>query len=176
MLAPITFTPITPLDYVLAHIVLAQIGIKQTPISAIRGTPGEEVITYTSGGFYETSNKVGVDPVTKLADWIVTQQTGEKMIITDAKFNELYFKPNPSDKTNIWYPKGGKRGLIKLEEDVSFDAPWNEKQYVKKGGYLVVVDKGNIYGIQKEEFEKSYKIVEGNGEKLINKLLNKESN
>ena len=61
--APITFTPITPLDYVLAHIVLAQIGIKQTPISAIRGTPGEEVITYTSGGFYETSNKVGVDPV-----------------------------------------------------------------------------------------------------------------
>lgn len=176
MLSPtsgIAFTPIDPLQFVLTHIVLAQIGFKKTPISAIRGTPGEVIKTYTSGGFYETENKVEIDPNTNLPDWVVTQKTGEKMVIKDSKFHELYFHPPEETNKNIYYPAGGKRGLIQLDDNVSFKAPWGKEQYIKKGGYIVVVDKDNIYGIQKEEFDASYQMVENeSGEKLIRDLLN----
>lgn len=58
-------------------------------------------------------------------------------------------------------------------------APWGEKMNIEKGGYLVVNAPDDIYGIQLQEFNNTYKTAEevdkmfegkgNNNNKVINK-------
>ena len=95
------------------------------------------------------------------------------MVVKDKDFKNLYQKIPTNASNNTYYPKGGKRFFIRVNENIQFKSPWNETQYLKTGGVLVILSKDNIYGIQKEEFEKSYEILrEENGREGLKNLLN----
>ena len=136
-----------------------QIGSKVATVTAVRGKVGEQVITTVKSG-KETVNYVSYDTKTGLADWVVTQASGEKQIVTDASFKDLYEYTEDMDTTGTIKPNGKNRPLIPFDENVAFVAPWGGLQYIRKGGYAIVVGQNDMYGIQKEEFEGSYTWVE----------------
>lgn len=136
-----------------------QIGSKVATVTAVRGKVGEQVITTVKSG-KETVNYVSYDTKTGLADWVVTQASGEKQIVTDASFKDLYEYTEDMDTTGTIKPNGKNRLLIPFDENVAFVAPWGGLQYIRKGGYAIVVGQNDMYGIQKEEFEGSYTWVE----------------
>ena len=152
------FLVVNPHDYALAHREDCLVGSKTAHVTARQGRVGEVVETRTQGGFKETSNVVSYDTVTGEPDWIVTQASGEQMIVTNQKYNSLYevssAKPGETIK-----PVGKFRAMIRLKENVAFKASWGEMQYIKKDGVMVVIDENDIYGIQKEEFDGSYDVI-----------------
>ena len=76
-------------------------------------------------------------------------------------------KRSEKDPANpeLYRPKGGAQEFLFLKEDVEFIAPWGEKMSVKKGGVLSISGRGtgDIYGIQRDEFNKTYKPCDKNG-------------
>lgn len=168
----IVFKEIDPLAYVMTHLILAQIVVKHTYVTAVRGTPGQIVHTH-SHGLYETSNRVAVDRYTRNPDWIVTHNSGEKMIVPDRDFSLLYTKVNNDTSDNKYFPISQQRISILLDENVQFMAPWNEIQQIKKGGRLIIISTQNIYGIQENEFNEYYDVIEDDGRNLGPKYLNK---
>lgn len=142
-------------EYVMENKDRVELGVKEGKITAIKGTLGEKVVTYTNNNFQETTNEVGIDPISKAIDWIVTQESGEKMVVKDGRFNQLYTKDNNLNN-NEYTPIKTVRPLIQVRDNIQFVAPWCNIQYLKKGGYLVILTQKNIYGIQKGEFDASY--------------------
>ena len=168
------FIVINSKEYVLKHIDNCLIGSKVSNVTAVQGRVGQKVKTIMKDGFAETYNIVSYDSSTGEPDWIVTQESGENMVVSDAKYKSLYeigdIKPGEKIK-----PNGKYRAMIRIDENVALKTSWGEVQYIKKGGVLVVLEQNDIYGIQKEEFENSYKIIEEKTE-LAKNMLNENIN
>ncbi len=129
---------------------------KSAVITAVQGVVGEKISTIMSNGLHETDNIVTLDENTGNPGWIVTNTTGEKYIISDSVFCSKY---EPIVGSNgIFKPKGNPISAIQINENISFTAPWGETQNIARGGYLVISDMNDIYGIQEEEFNKTYKV------------------
>ncbi len=127
-------------------------------VKAEQGREGQEVITQMKNGLVETKNVVKVDPETDEPDWIVTNPDGEQYIVPDKTFRKKY--EVEVDAEGYHRPKGGPVKAVQINEDISFMAPWGEKMNIEKGGYLVVNAPNDIYGIQQEEFNNTYKPAE----------------
>ncbi|MBO4412986.1 MAG: hypothetical protein J5779_03125, partial [Clostridia bacterium] len=168
----IKFLEIDPAKYISEHVNINNclIGSKTANITAVKGKVGQAVKTIMKDGFTETTNVVSYDVETGEPDWIVTQASGEQMVVNDTKFKSLYEKSDATAGEEI-KPLGKFRSMIRLDEDVAFKASWGDMQYIKKGGVLVVLANNDIYGIQKEEFEQSYKVITEKDEQALN-LLN----
>lgn len=152
------FKVIDPKKFCIENKDKAFVAIKVSNITARQGFVGEEVTTILKNGMRETENIVSYDTQTGEPDWIVTQATGEQMIVTDSKFKYLYNSTNSKPGTEIT-PVPQNRPIITLDESVCFVAPWGELQYIKKGGKLICLASNNIYGIQADEFNSSYKVI-----------------
>ncbi len=50
--------------------------------------------------------------------------------------------------------------VVELQENVRFQAPWGEEMRIRAGGVLVIKDSGDIYGIQREEFQDTYEYID----------------
>ncbi len=130
--------------------------VKATTIKAVQGVVGEKISTIMSNGLHETDNIVTLDENTGNPGWIVTNATGEKYIISDSVFCSKYEPIVGSNDT--FKPKGKPILAIQINENISFTAPWGETQNIASGGYLVISNMNDIYGIQEEEFNKTYKV------------------
>ncbi len=124
-------------------------------VRAEQGRVGQEVITQMKNGLVETKNVVKEDPETEEPDWIVTNPDGEQYIVPDKTFRKKYDVEKDAD--GYHRPKGGPVKAVQINEDISFMAPWGEKMNIEKGGFLVVNGPKDIYGIQLDEFNNTYK-------------------
>ena len=146
-------------------------------VHAEQGKVGQEIVTVMKNGFVETKNVVKEDPETGEPDWIITNPDGEKYCVPDKTFRKKY--ELEVDAEGYHRPKGGPVKAIQIEDNISFMAPWGEKMNIEKGGYLVVNAPDDIYGIQLQEFNNTYKTAEevdkmfegkdNNNNKVINK-------
>lgn len=125
-------------------------------VKAREGVVGQKVLTIMKNGLIETKNTVKLDKETKKPDYIITNLSGEEYVIPYKTFYKKY--EQTPDKNSMYKPKPIKVTVVELKEDVSFIAPWGELMNIAKGGYLVVDNPDDIYGIQREEFFATYKI------------------
>lgn len=121
-------------------------------IHAVQGKVGQEVKTVLKNGLTETVNVVKADENGN-ADWIVTNPSGEKYIVTNKNMNKRY--ESVDEEHNIYRPKLLVQEFIQANEDISFKVSWGEMN-LKKGGYLNITNENDIYGIAKEEFAETY--------------------
>lgn len=128
--------------------------VKFARIQARQGKLGEELITRMANGLEETRNTVKLDKETGEPGWIVTNPSGEKYIMNDSTFKKKYeIDPeNPSQ----YKPKGGPVLSFLVNENIEFNSHWGETMKLEAGGYLVASEPQKIYGVQKDEFKKTY--------------------
>ncbi len=128
-------------------------------VEAEQGVPGQKITTIMKDGHVEVSDVVVKVDENGNPDWIVTNPTGEKYAVPHKKFVKRYDIEAGKDGKHA--PKGSAIEAIQIDEEISFDVPWGEngapvEMTIKKGGYLNITDLGDIYGIQEEEFKKTY--------------------
>lgn len=116
---------------------------------------GTEVTTVMANGTVETKNTAGIGGAMK-----VTAPTGEQWLVEKEKFDKRY---EASETPGVFRPKFDPVRVLRLDEDVKFKAPWGEEMNIRAGGVLVKAGENDIYGIQGEEFEKSYRIASAPG-------------
>ena len=128
---------------------------KTGEITARVGKIGEEIVTVMANGLQETRNSVKADENGN-PDWVVTACSGEKYIVADSVFKKKYEKIVGTEDgyKPVWNPVTAAQ----IDEAISFIAPWGETENLAAGGYLVFNKAyDDIYGVQKEEFERTYK-------------------
>lgn len=149
-----SFVQIDPQEYVeqkLSEGERSETRVKKSRIRARRGRVGEEIVTKMADGHVETKNVVK-----NADDMIIMNPDGEEYVMPAASFAEQYEKD--AQNPQLYKSKDGPQTFLILKENVEFTAPWGEKMKIKKGGALNITrrDKGDIYGIQPSEFEKTY--------------------
>ncbi len=138
-----------------------QLYAKTARIKAREGVVGEEIVTKMADGHTETTNSVKAE-----GDMVATNPSGEQYIIDAATFKKKY-EVDPANPQQ-YRPKGGAQQFLFLKEDVQFTAPWGEKMDIKAGGVLNITgrESGDIYGIQRKEFNETYAMCDKNGTPL----------
>ena len=109
---------------------------------------GTEVETIMADGFVETTKTAGAD-----GGYRVINPDGEQYLVDKDKFEKLY---DETETAGIYEPKPEPRKVVGLTQNVSFTAPWGEEMRIRKGGVLVHGGLNDIYGIQPDEFRKTY--------------------
>ena len=161
-------------EYVKARANLCFVGSKFSSITARKGYVGEKVKTIMKNGLTETINVVTYDAETGEPDWVVTQESGEQMVVTDKKFKSLYQMETVAEGEVI-KPSGKYRPMVFVDENVCLKTSWGEMQYIKKGGVLVTLSPDDIYGIQEAEFFGSYDVIDGvDGTQMLEENLSKK--
>lgn len=131
---------------------------KTARVQARSGKAGEKIETKMKSGLKETDNTVKAD-----GDMVITNPDGEQYIVEKAKFEKRY-EIDPENPKQF-RPKGGAQEFIPVQEDIQFKAPWGEEMTILAGGVLNITgrDSGDIYGIQKDEFNNTYGRCDKNG-------------
>jgi hypothetical protein len=140
---------------------------------AVKGVPGQEVITYevnkeTGEEYIERTAKVEIDPETNEPGWILTKTGNDNQpvvnrfghtnnyIVTDSKFNAMY---EPSVDGPGLYSKKQIEMFIQSPEDITFETKYGQ-MVVPRGGYIKVSDLERISGISEESFLQTYQVIE----------------
>ena len=133
--------------------------MKTAPVHARSGIIGEEIITQMADGHIETTNKIKGDD-----EIVITNPDNEQYIISAKKFVERY------DIRGQYRPKAIPQLFIITKQDIEFIAPWNEVMSIKAGGVLNITqfETGDIYGIQENEFFKTYTACDKDGNVELN--------
>lgn len=123
---------------------------KKTEVTARKAKEGEKIETYTSDG-KET------EKTAKKGDWVVTNTTGEKFILS----NDVFLDRNIHIKGNRYKANGKSRALEYKGKNMKFMASWNEPMALKTGDMIVSPYKddkltGEIYRIARKEFDETY--------------------
>ena len=141
---------------------------KTARITAREGKVGEEIVTRMADGHEETRNTVKAE-----GDMVAKNPNGEEYII-DAKTFAKKYEVDPANPKQ-YRPKGGAQEFLFLQEDVQFTAPWGEEMDIKAGGVLNVTgrDSGDIYGIQRKEFNQTYAMCDKQGNILPSPMMQK---
>lgn len=141
------FRPIDPAAVDWSGSVMAQ---KTARVQAEFVPEGTALDTVMADGHVETKNVAPEGGSMK-----VTNPAGEQYLISPAKFQARYTLTENGD----YAPKSDPVPVLRLNEGVSFTAPWGEEMRIKAGGVLVNGSGSDIYGIQPEEFEATYTIL-----------------
>lgn len=139
--------------------VVAEI-LTREKIDTILTRGGYETVCIDDDGFVyiETTNKN-----LKVGDYIVSNDIAgydNSYIVPAAKFHQLY---DAIDEINgIYKPKGICREVYRLPHDMNlrFTAPWGSEMKIRSGGVLIFEEIDKVYGINQEEFEATYSIIE----------------
>jgi len=142
------FKPIDPKSIDLSNVRLAR---KCARVRARQAAHAEEVTSVMEDGFHETSNTA------QPGDYVVHNPTGEAYVTARDEFEKRY---RQTEQPNVYEPISPPVRVVELGENVSIEAPWGEEMRIKAGGVLVIKDSGEIYGIQREEFQKTYEYVD----------------
>jgi hypothetical protein len=155
------FTEINPQEFVQNHKEDILLFIKDVHVNARIAKEGETISTIMKDGHVETKN------IAKSNQVVIKNPDGEEYIIDREKFEKRY-DTNSVKMTGDYQSfkaNGGPVEVIRLNqnENVSFIAPWGEKMEIKGGGVIVNGGPNDIYGIQPEEFQNTYKPCDQNG-------------
>ena len=140
---------------------------------AVRGVPGQEVITYevnkeTGEEYIERTQTVEIDPQTGEPGWILTKTGSDNQpvvnkfghtndyIVADSKFKSMY---EPSVDGPGLYSKSQIEKFIQSPDDVAFETKYGQ-MVVPRGGYIKVSDLERISGISEESFLQTYQVIE----------------
>lgn len=105
---------------IMAAISNAPVFKKQGLVSAHKASAGEEVITTLNSGAQETVNTANE------GDWIVTNPSGEKYIISPEKFENRY---ESTADFGVYQAKGFCRAILNpFEEPIEIMASWGSPQ------------------------------------------------
>ena len=142
------FKPIDPNNVDLSDVRRAR---KCARVRAHQVTHAEEVKSVMEDGFDETRNTA------QPGDYIVQNPTGEEYVTSKDEFEQRY---QQTEQPGVYEPISPPVRVVELDDNVRFQAPWGEEMRIKAGGVLVIQDSGEIYGIQREEFQKTYEYVD----------------
>lgn len=130
---------------------------KSGEITARKGKIGEKIVTIMNNGLEETQNTV-IANENGCPGWVVTNSTGEQYIVADSVFRNKYEKVD--DTEDKYKPVWNPVTAAQVNENICFTAPWGEEQKLVAGGYLIFSKNfDDIYGVQKDEFIKTYDFV-----------------
>lgn len=125
---------------------------KTASVTAHVGTEGEVIVTSQDG----TTNVVGIHD--GLLDYVVQNAGDASPYVVHAKdFNAKYSHADG----DVYQSNAAPVNVLKLRQDVRFSAPWGEEMSVKAGGYLVIGEGNDIYGIDPDSFKNTYEILDG---------------
>ena len=132
---------------------------KYARVQAVKGVPGQSVTTVMKNGHVEVSGVVVKVDENGEADWLITNPDGEVYAIPHKKFVQRYETTPSADGKYV--PKGAPIKAVQVKEDITIYVPWGEggaliPMNIIGGGYLVITDPKDIYGIQEEEFKNTY--------------------
>jgi hypothetical protein len=147
-------------DYVASCVQAGSVPVwakKCAKVIARPGEPDEKVVTYTSTGLVETVNRVTVDEATGKPDWVVTNPRGERYIIRDTVF-QMKYQPI-SGTADRYMPRGQASLALQVEENIEFPTSWGNMK-LERGGYLMIPADGQIYGVQADDFERTYAVLD----------------
>jgi hypothetical protein len=100
------------------------------------------------GEFVETTG------IAEQGDWIVTRAKNDQYVIKADLF-PLLWEIDPNNRNRYRSKNFGK--AIRVNKDVTIDAPWDAKQHIKAGGVIFLsFATGVVYGNQKETFEADF--------------------
>lgn len=128
-------------------------------IEARQGRVGEVIKTIASG-IHETTRTVENPD-----QWVIRNKTGEVYLVGADTLAKKYVTDgsclleNTSDGPVTWVkfsPKGVPTLAVRLREDVTFETPRGGPMNILRGGYLMYGGPKDIYGINPEEFQKTY--------------------
>lgn len=148
--------------------------VKSGNVLAREGKPGEVIQVWTKDGNLETTETV------KAGQMIVTRAGEDGKPVIDGnghdnswvmakdKFEKKYDVEN-RNADGTYKPAGSPQTFIEVDKDVEFSAPWGEVQRIRKGGYLNITNPKDVYGIAKDEFSETYKVVSAAYDKAVNK-------
>lgn len=149
------FKQIDAVAYFKEHASEAKLFRKDASVIARPAISGETIITSTSGGHEETVKTAGPD------EMVITNPGGEEYIIGKEKFDARYELEEGDDDlpqgNKRYRAKGAPLPYIRLDEDVTFTAPWGSPMNIKAGGVLVNGGDHDVYGIQSEEAAQTYR-------------------
>ncbi len=120
-------------------------------VHARQVTRAEEIASVMEDGFRETTNEA------RPGDYIVRNPTGEEYVTAKDEFEKRY---RQTDQQNVYEPISPPVRVVELGENVCFEAPWGEEMRIKAGGVLILRESGEIYGVQRDEFQKTYEYVD----------------
>ena len=127
---------------------------KFTKIKARPAQPGEVVETITADG-KETMNTANE------GDFVVSNLggSGEEYILGGDKLAKRYKEIG----NGIYQATGECRGVTYNGPETSFQASWGQPMVLKPGDMIVtpLPQKGEVYRIARQEFESTYKPIEG---------------
>jgi hypothetical protein len=121
---------------------------KTAQVKAEKVPPGTVVETILASGKIETTKTAGEN-----GGYRVTNPTGEQYLVDTAKFEKIY---EAAEVPGMFKPKPDPRRVIRIGENVAFTAPWGEEMRIAAGGVLVMETPRKVYGIQPDEFKKTY--------------------
>lgn len=124
-----------------------EVCFKETLVKAEKGKEGEKIQTIMEDGLIETER------IVNKGDWIVTFSSGEKIVVTEDYFTSNYEKTNKKD---MYLSKNNIRSALQVDENICFETQ-KGKMYLKKGGYLIFIDSNDVYAIQENRFNETYK-------------------
>lgn len=135
-----------------------EISYKFSEVKAKKGKLGQQVKTIMQDGFVETINIVNKDKDNNKLDRIITNINNEKYVISYKVFIAKYEKDYKNKR--YYKPKKNLVVVVELKDSISFIAPWGEVMNIKKGGFLIINNQDDIYGIQEQEFYDTYTFCE----------------
>lgn len=94
-------------------------------------------------------------------DMIITGPKNEEYSINQKKFFDLYVTVNPVEDlliNNEYISKPVIVQAVQCKTPFTFTAPWGEDMICKEGDYFVYRADNDAYRIEKEVFDKTYKI------------------
>lgn len=128
---------------------------KTVLVKATRGEVGQEVDTRPhcerdgkSYAFDETKSKVKVE-----GSMIVHNPDGEDYIVKPDKFDGKY---RATAQKGVYEPIGDVIVGLRIDEDITFLAPWGSDIFAPKGSVLNITNLNDIYSITNLAFEKTY--------------------
>jgi thiamine biosynthesis protein ThiC len=129
---------------------------KIKPIFARPGIPGEIIKTKTNNGITESRNTVDVDENGQ-PEWVITNSTMEQYAVPIKKLYSNYYQD--LSRKNMFIPKGVPIIAAQVFENLVFKHN-DMDMFLKSEGYIMINSYDDIYAIQKEVFNETYKVFE----------------
>ena len=146
-------------------------------ISAVKGTVGEEVISWSVD---EKGNPIQEKVATVSVDengetgWIVTKldENGKPVIDQNGNLNQwiiddkTFKKKYELAKDNVYKPTGGVQTFVKVNDNIILNQ-WGSDMMIAAGGYINITNADDMYGISGRDFADTYGTVETKEETII---------
>jgi hypothetical protein len=128
--------------------------IKKEGVKAQPAVEGEVLFT-------EVDSFVVALNVARKNDWKITTKQGDQYFLSDKQFEQFYTEH--ADAQGFYSPRHQALKMVKLTQDVCFQAPWGSMQYVPAHSVLVYRSENDIYAIHKKNFECAYEVMDEDG-------------